>query len=53
MGGLLYTTFFSTDGSIKQTQYWTELVGINTRPTANADGTLQIHRRGHCRNEDL
>jgi hypothetical protein len=28
MGGLLYTTFFSTDGSIKQTQYWTELVRI-------------------------
>jgi hypothetical protein len=26
MGGLLYTTFFSTDGSIQQTQYWTELV---------------------------
>ena len=28
MGGLLYTTFFSTDGSIQQTQYWTELVRI-------------------------
>ncbi len=28
MGGLLYTTFFSTDGSIQQTQYWTESVRI-------------------------
>ena len=28
MGGLLYTSFFSTDGSIQQTQYWTELVRI-------------------------
>lgn len=28
MGGLLYTSFFSTDGSIQQTQYWTELVKL-------------------------
>jgi hypothetical protein len=27
MGGLVYTTFFSTDGSIAQTQYWTEFIG--------------------------
>ena len=28
MGGLVYTNHFSTDGSIQQTQYWTELVRI-------------------------
>jgi len=28
MGGLVYTNHFSSDGSIQQTQYWTELVRI-------------------------
>jgi hypothetical protein len=27
MGGLLYTTAFSSDGSVQQTQYWTEFIG--------------------------
>jgi len=39
MGGLLYTSFFSTDGSIQQTQYWTELVKI-LHPVADADVIL-------------
>jgi len=47
MGGLLYTTLFSTDGSIQQTQYWTEFIGggIVGMKICNPKGT---NPQGYC-----
>jgi hypothetical protein len=47
MGGLVYTTDFSTDGSLQQTQYWTEFIGggIMGMKICNPGGT---NPQGYC-----
>jgi len=47
IGGLCYTTFFSADGSVEQTQYWTEFIGggLVGMKICNPTGTNPV---GYC-----